>query len=405
VLPLRAASAAAQDMGVVIWAVGPAQAVPENVAGLVLNEALIDWLSGRKFAATTLPAGGAGPFGPQVPKPRNYDALVARAVEEAGGRGFVTELAEPTSRYRELVWSARDRDNIDQLAGQSFDDGLDLVLMAASHFGGWDGFREAVGAATTLPNGVTLDTFAKNPEQYRGSVRIDAEVFLRALNDKVAKPVADAAELLRQGPYLTRLFSVVRGAPTLDPAFTYNPDLAQINNFHVARQLLQCEDMPAQRDAAFRVELPQGAVIQGRGSSWPLALEALPANLKVVALASSGPGQVLMDNTQTIQSGLRSAGHDAVARSAPQTPQHGQSIGGEQSVRPLADIPSPAATRDAGAAGMDDEGEPDEPAGRSRRSDCSLRPVAAAESSAMPWLLISALMVVATGMRRRRSER
>jgi hypothetical protein len=370
VLPIRAASAASPaEMGVLVWVIGPAQAVPENFASLVLNDALVDWSSGRKFAADTLPAGGSGPFGAPVPKPRNYDALVARAVEEAGGRGFVTELGGPASRYRDLVWSARDKDNVELLAGQTFEDGLDLVLMAHAQFGGWDGFREAVIAALTLPEGVTLEAFAAKPEQFRGAAKIDTAVFMQQLDEKVVKPVAETAALMYQGPYLTRLYSVMRGAPTLDPSFAYNPDLSQVHNVHVAQQQLDCSaGMPVQRDAGWQLSLPQGGVVRGSGNQpWPLALGTLPANLKVVTLSTSGPGDVMIDNSQAIGSGLRSAGHDTVASSTPQTPQHGEAIGGPQSVRPVGGFSSPEPAADAGSSQEDDESDGDDPEQSSRR--------------------------------------
>ncbi|HEX6245986.1 MAG TPA: DUF2330 domain-containing protein, partial [Polyangiales bacterium] len=401
VLPIRAASAASPaEMGVLVWVVGPAQAVPENFASLVLNDALVDWLSGRKFAANTLPSGGSGPFGAPVPKPRNYDALVARAVEEAGGRGFVTELGAPASRYRELVWSARDQDNLDLLTGQSFEDGLDLVLMAQAYFGGWDGFREAVIAAVTLPPGVTLEAFGAKPDQYRGAAKVDTEIFAKQLNEKVAKPVAEAAALMHQGPYLTRLYSVMRGAPTLDPSFNYNADLSQLHNVHVAQQRLECgADMPAQRDAKWRFELPQGAVVHGSGNqAWPLAPGALPANLKVVTLSSSGPGDVMIDNTQTIGSGLRGAGHDTSAGSAPQTPRHGDTIGGPQSVRPVGAFTEPEPTADAGSS-QDDEGDAEDPGRSMSDGGCALGQ-GRAPGAGLSWLLLAALPA-ATRLRRR----
>ena len=80
-------------LGIQVWVLGPSQAVPDNYRSLVINDALLDWPTGRRYVAGTLPAGGVGPFEPDyVSKPSNYDAVVSAAAREAGGQGFVTEL-------------------------------------------------------------------------------------------------------------------------------------------------------------------------------------------------------------------------------------------------------------------------------------------------------------------------
>lgn len=73
-LPLRMASlSAARGMPLTVWVEGPARAVPANYAAVVPNPARIAW--GRRG--------------------RNYRDVVAAAVREAGGRGFVTDFARP----------------------------------------------------------------------------------------------------------------------------------------------------------------------------------------------------------------------------------------------------------------------------------------------------------------------
>src|ERR1019366_4291464 len=145
------------DMGIEVWVVGPSQAVPENPKSLVLNEARIDWLTAPKFVAGTLPAGGVGPFGAYVDRPTNYDAIVTAAANEAGGEGFVTELAGPASQYRDKVWSSLDDQEFKTISNQPYADGIDAILAANRHFGGWDGWKDALEGATTLPEGVTID--------------------------------------------------------------------------------------------------------------------------------------------------------------------------------------------------------------------------------------------------------
>ncbi|HVW24256.1 MAG TPA: DUF2330 domain-containing protein [Polyangiaceae bacterium] len=302
VIPLRPASvSAAGEVGIRVWVVGASQAVPQNYESLVLDEARIDWLSCRTHRVGTLPAGGSGPFGPDVRLPRNYDAVVSAAVREAGGRGFVTELAGPASQYRERVWSALDEQQAATLLKRGYADGVDAVIAAKERFGGWDGFEDAVFGATTPSAGVAIDEFVRAPADHREDVTVDTKKFLRLLREKVTDPVAAAGALLHGGPYLTRLYTRMSpDAMTVDPVFDYNEDLAQVGATHIAKQLVRCRSTLSQREAPWRLRLPHGGTVAGKGSAWPIADGMLPANLKRVSLSSSGSGTVVQDNGDAI---------------------------------------------------------------------------------------------------------
>jgi hypothetical protein len=308
--------------------------VPVNYKSLVVNDALIDWSSGRKFVAGTLPSGGIGPFDPNyVTKPSNYEAVVRAAVRDAGGQGFVTELAAPVSRYRDSVWSSIDEQQVTRLSSQSYADGIDAISAANSYFGGWDGWRDAIEGATTLPPSVTIDDFARDPDRYRGVAKVDTPKFFRLLDKDVVRPVADTAAMLYRAPFLTRLYSAVHpNETTVDPAFDYNPELALVSNIHVARQFVRCKTALRQHDAPWRMELPQGGAIVGKGSGgWPAAAGSMPANLKIVQLSSTGSGTVVTDNVDDIGTKLfEVGGMVARDRALPQPPRNGSLIGGRQ---------------------------------------------------------------------------
>jgi hypothetical protein len=385
-IPIRPTAVAAQDdMGIQVWVIGPSQAVPQNYKSLVLDDALIDWWSVRSYVAGTPPAGGAGPFGPDIRKPRNYDALVSAAANEAGGQGFVTELAGPASQYRDKIWSALDAQEFTTISSQSYDDGLDAILAASSRFGGWDGWNDAVRGASTLPAGVALEAFARDPEPYRGMATVDAAQFFQLLNEHVVKPVADTAALFSNAPYLTRLYTTMSADEmTRDPVFDYNADLAQVSSVHIAKQFIQCGATGEASD--WRIELPQGGVIVGTGSDdWPLAEGSLPANLKIVMLSSSGSGSVSEDNSAAIGSALfDAAGMLGSAAAVPQVPHNGVMIGGSQLV----------------SAYAPDAGAPSTPRTAARGSSCSVARVGSAASSALGWPLAASMFA----LRRRRSR-
>ena len=284
-IPLRPTSVAAQDdMGIKVWVAADKQAVPKNYKSLVLNEALINWFNFQQ----------------------NYDQVVTAAANEAGGQGFVTELAGPTEQYTEQVFSAADEANWQQLTSQTYTDGIAAIFAANNYYRDWDGWRETIEKSVTLPAGVTIDDFGRSPEQYRDSVTVDTAKFFSELEDNLITPARDTQKMLQSRPYLTRLYSTMSADEmTLDPAFTYNADLADVSNVHQAKQFIMCNPSIAQYDAPWRIELPQGGVLLGQGGGgWPIEANALPANLKIVQLSTTGSGEVVTDNRGTISTEL-----------------------------------------------------------------------------------------------------
>jgi hypothetical protein len=78
---LPTAVAANDDMPILVWVLGEERAVSTNYLDLQLNELLIDW------------------FNPGT----TYNEVVIAAADEAGGQGFVTELAGSTEGYSEQI--------------------------------------------------------------------------------------------------------------------------------------------------------------------------------------------------------------------------------------------------------------------------------------------------------------
>jgi hypothetical protein len=391
-IPIRPTSIGARDdMGIQVWVIGPSQAVPDNYRSLVINEARIDWLTGRKYAAGTLPAGGVGPFGPYVGKPSNYDAVVTAAAKEAGGQGFVTELGGPASQYRDKVWSSVEGQEFTMISGRRYADGIDAILAANHPFGGWDGWKDAIKGATTLPTGVTIDEFGRNPHQYRGVAKVDATKFFKLLYEGVVRPVADTAAMFYKAPYLTRLYgSMSPDAMTVDPAFSYNFDLAQVSNVHIAKQAIQCTPALDQDDAPWRIKLPQGGVVVGKGSrDWPVTEGSMPANLKIVSLSTTGPGTVFKDNREDIGTKLfETAGATDGGMSTPRPPLTGVMIGGTQMVTMRGQTESMHGSPQASGGGK-----------------CSVSDVGAGKASARALWLPLAGVILALRRRRRGAGR
>lgn len=322
-IPIRpTAVAAMSNMGIRVWVASETQAVPDNYKSLVLNEALINWFSYTQ----------------------NYAAVVTAAADEAGGQGFVTELAGKTDLVSGRVYTSADDQQWRQYSTRAYASPAEAVV-ASRFYSGWDGYREAIAASAQLPAGISVDQYIANPGAFSQLSGLTIETWMRELYERVVKPVLDTQQLLTSRPYLTRLFSTMSADEmTVDPAFTYNADLADVSNVHTAKQIIECSASVSRSEAPWRIELPQGGVIRGRGrGAWPVAMQSMPANLKVVQLSTRGSGLVVQDNSNAIGLALLERNGEAqptgrpqqpaaVAPKPPAMPPNGVLIGGDQRV-------------------------------------------------------------------------
>lgn len=287
-IPIRPTAVAAnEDMGVMVWVISQARAVPDNYKALELNEALIDWFSPMS----------------------TYDDVVSAAADEAAGQGFVTELADRSDILDGAVLGDFETAEWERIANQQYDDPASFVIDASIGFGQWDGFEDALRSALTLPEDVAFSDFASCPRCYASDERIvlDQDAFRLALYEDVYKPVADTQSLLLSRPYVTRLYTTMSAEEmTMDPAFNFNPDLPEVSNVHVAEQILDCE-------GGFRIVLSDGEVVYGQDQGvWPNQIGDLPAARKIVQFATSGQGEIVEDNSGRISELLAQMRPDTV---------------------------------------------------------------------------------------------
>ncbi|MDH5671273.1 MAG: DUF2330 domain-containing protein [Myxococcales bacterium] len=285
VIPIRpTAVAATEDMGVLTWVLGDSRAIPENYKGLELNEALIDW------------------FNPG----NNYDEVVSRAADEAGGQGFVTEFAGTTDAFADTVWASSEAQTFQDFSSQSFADPAVMVQRAADNWAWLDGFEDALATAVTLPDSLSFDLFRGCIQCYADDpgVEINASIFLRELYEQVIKPMSDTQDLLDSRPYMTRLYTTMSADEmTMDPAFDFNADLEDVSNLHTADRVVRCDDQGTDPNLLpWSVELPQGDAVMGTEFGiWPIAIEDQPAARRILQYTQAGQGAVLQDRTNTIE--------------------------------------------------------------------------------------------------------
>jgi len=282
-IPVKLTAVAANDdMGVLTWVLGKSRAVPLNYLSLELNEARINW-----FNATS-----------------SYNALVTEAANDAGGQGFVTELAGPTSRLAGQIWTSADQTNWNILTQQGLA-GTTLFQAALGTFGQWDGFWDATRAAVTIPNGQSIDALKLCPSCY--SVELSPARYLDELSKFVIEPVQRVQRLIDAHPEITRLYTTLSADEmTLDPLFGFNQDLPDLSNVHTAERVIVCSPDVYQSDAPWHVTLPGGSEVWGANSSgaWPTELSTLPPTRTISRASESGEGKVVEDNSQAIESAL-----------------------------------------------------------------------------------------------------
>ena len=298
-IPIKLTAVAAnENMGVMTWLLSDARAVPMNYTALELNEARINW-----FNASS-----------------NYNDVVTAAANDAGGQGFVTEFAAESSSLADVVWSTSEEQNWEAVRTGTYDSFGSLFNTVYGNYQAYDGFWDAIRASVTLPDTVPFQDFQACPSCYSADLQFSPSAVFQAIEANVIEPIRGVQRLLDGLPYVTRLYSTLSAADmTLDPVFTWNPDLDDVSNVHSAERIIECNPNIELSSANWRIELPQGGVIRGRPEdvgSWPAAVNTQPPNLRVLQLGTTGAGAVLADNSAQIQAQLTQY-NDSVMAGAP----------------------------------------------------------------------------------------
>ena len=318
-IPIQLTAVATEpDLGVLVWILGEERAIPKNYLHVRINEALIDWFN----------------FG------FNYQDVVTRAADEAGGQAFATDYAGASSIMENaLYWEDRfdldalrrqehPVDVIDELLFQGFprDDQMQALLR-----------RRIPMPASVLEEGVLEVVFRGDREEYDKAAeegRLDAiaeisfynnmraydefledlvfdlDALIADLDAIIVTPLRESQELFEQHPYMTRLYTTLSAEEmTIDPAFSFNPDLPEVSNLRRADARFECVDFdpdnPDYEKLVLVVTLADGREIR----SLPFAElpppddRILPAAAVIERLDESGPPVVLQRMTAVEESG------------------------------------------------------------------------------------------------------
>ena len=214
-VPIRLTAIAAQDdMGVLVWVVNDARAIPENYEHVTPNYTKLDWYSGSFNAYAS------------------YQNLITDAMNESGGQGFATDYAGGiTSQIRQGLTDATViESNLAQL------DAIpnDAQYLTNSLFLSTNPSAALVSLQTilALPDGRETNLYFDSNELaavFTPAELRDARIRVReAIVERELEPIRNSVELLPEGAYLTRLYTTLSADEmTVDPTFNFNSTMPE----------------------------------------------------------------------------------------------------------------------------------------------------------------------------------
>lgn len=295
-IPLHLTAVAAEDdMPMTAFVLGDARAVPDNYLHVEVNEAAIDWF-------------GWG---------SNYEGLITRAADQAGGHAFATDYAGATEDWEHAFFLPAYED----LTLRASSDAQDFVSRVISSGLPPTAELQAI-LETHVPVPPTYDARSvyNRPQDYpqlnTWHPNFDVEAAVDDIETTILTPLQDIQEMFDRQPHLTRLRSSISPAEmTLDPMFALNPDIVQdVPRVRQAILETHCDDMEDWNDWAdakrelvlpsgMRIDLPSQNWLWENGmneSSW-LAQMNEPAASRIEDLSSQGLPEVLYDGTVEIR--------------------------------------------------------------------------------------------------------
>ena len=280
-VPLRmTAVAALNDMEVTAFLLGNARAVPTNYYEVVPDLARINWLQ----------------------QGANYKAVISAAADEAGGNAFVTEYAGTSSVMSGALYVPNQfnlpllRATTDpaQYVQQLLIQGFPLTGQMLNIFRRWIPEPQAL-VDQGLPDTQFYNCLECYRQYWQGQA-FDPNGMTTDVDTLIAQPLQHAQSLFDRFPYLTRVYTQISPVEmTRDPTFTFNPDVPDVSNVHIAQGYLGCGYF----NGPIELVLPDGRTIwlSSANDQFP---NTLPAAESWWQMGSSGRGTQIGSNTDLI---------------------------------------------------------------------------------------------------------
>jgi MYXO-CTERM domain-containing protein len=291
-IPIKLTAIAARpDMPITAYVLSDKRAIPLNYRHVLINLSRIDWL---RFGS-------------------NYSQVATAAVDEAGGRAFLTEFAGAAAPFAQGFESFLPNYNTELLAGISHpvDFSAELLRQGFARDPSTQGLlRKYIPIpASLVQQGVTEQQFYNMIFNYRAAIDsdpnrppFDAAGFAQELETTVVKPGQDSLALLKAHPYLTRLYTTMSAEEmTVDPDFDFNSDAPDVPNLYTAKAYVEsCEEDWSQRK--IRIELPDGRYYNTRFNAGPITQG--PNSLRIEQWAEVGPAAIIQNNRALVDKAL-----------------------------------------------------------------------------------------------------
>ncbi len=295
-VPLRLTRiAAADDMPIRIFTLAANRAVPTGYKHVELNEVLLDWTSNAS----------------------NYFDVVVQAIDEAGGRAFITEYAGVSAvvsrdglkddRWDPSIFIGAEAPIlgesytvIDALTTQGLMECFDFAGCSYNH----PMLLPILRNYLPSPPGVAEEDFYQCLECFADSiddVAWNGDQFAAAIDERIVVPGNHAFEILGAWPALTRMLTIMSPHEMLsDPEFIENPDLPTVDTSHTATQMIPCE-------GSNKIAFDDGReLLLTPESGWP-DLPEMPSAEQIQEMAPAGAPQVVEDNASTIDDLIRAS--------------------------------------------------------------------------------------------------
>jgi hypothetical protein len=227
-IPIRLTAVAAMpDMGVVVWLLGNARAVPTNYLHVTPNYTRLNWYTGT-FAAYA-----------------SYQGLITAAMNEAGGQGFATDYAGRDQGFLDQLPSVASYEAELARLNAIDNDAFFVAELAFNFVYPTAKTLEILRRQLPLPEGE--DEFVYQiPELLGDLFSSDALAAARpAIVEEIQMGLIDPLEetlaVFDGGPYMTRLYTTLSPEEmTLDPEFAFNPDLPDQAMTREATMVIDC---------------------------------------------------------------------------------------------------------------------------------------------------------------------
>ena len=288
-IPIRLTRiAAVDDMAIRAFFLGDERVAPSNWPHVELNHSRFDWVNG-----------------PSV----NYNEVVSLAIDEAGGRAFVSEYAGTSaivssSGISNSSWDAAAFEGIEPSAVVERLTSQGLVFCESGQCGFVHPQVEALlQIYLPPPEGVSAHTYWECVDCYLQEIDQEAwsaaPGFAADFAARVTVPAQHALDLLGGSSQLTRLFTLISPHEMIeDPIFHPASGLPSVDNNITGTRVNDCGDGPTYFEFADgrQLALTDDGVLPD--------LPDNPAAARIERVPMSGPPQVEVDNSEAIDAAL-----------------------------------------------------------------------------------------------------